>query len=361
MKKLFCLFIIILIFLCQISVFSYDYDEAIFENIDESTKEYLYDLGLNEISFDKLFELSPTRVIEFLFSLAFDKTTSLIDIFIKILFVLIIVAVASSFLNNNTQLSKIVDYISILIILSFIMESLSRILTDAAVGLKTSGLFINSYLPVMVGIIVASRNPTMAVTYNTFTIVLSNIISFVSNKILIPFISVMFSFNIISSFSDENYYLKINRIVRRIVVVVLSLFSTLYTGLLSLQSILASSADNFALKGIKFISGTFIPIVGSNVSDTISTVISSFIIMKSTLGVFIIIVIILINLPVMIELLIWYFFLELCSVFSSLLKIDSITDVLESISSSVSLLNIILFFITFVLVISTGIIIVMGK
>ncbi len=361
MKKIFCLFIILLIFLCQVNVFSYDYDETIFENIDESTKEYLYDLGLNEISFDKLFELSPTRVIEFIFSLAFDKTTSLIEIFIKILFVLIIAAVASSFLNNNTQLSKVVDYISILIILSFIMESLSRILTDAAVGLKTSGLFINSYLPVMVGIIVASRNPTMAVTYNTFTIVLSNIISFISNKLLIPFISIMFSFNIISSFSDDNYYLKINKIVRRIIVVVLSLFSTLYTGLLSLQSILTSSADNFALKGIKFISGTFIPVVGSNVSDTISTVISSFIIMKSTLGVFIIIVIILINLPVMIELLIWYFFLELCSVFSSLLKIDSITDVLESLASSVSLLNIILFFITFVLVISTGIIIVMGK
>ena len=362
MKNFLCIvFVITFIFVCSVTVYSYDYNEVIFDNIDESTKEYLSDLGLNEISFDKLFELSPTRVIEFIFSLALDKTTSLIEIFIKILFVLIITAIASCFLDENIQLIKVIDYISMLIILSFIIESLSRILTDATVALKTSGIFINAYLPVMVGIIAASRNPTMAVTYNTFTIVLSNIISLIANNLLIPFIGVLLFFNITSSFSDDNYNLKINKTIRRVVVVVLSLFSTLYTGLLSLQSILASSADSFALKGIKFISGTFIPIVGSNVSDTISTVISSFIIMKSTLGVFIIIVVMLINLPVMIELLVWYFFLELCSVFSSLLKINSITDILESLSSTVSLLNIILFFITFVLVISTGIIIVMGK
>ena len=362
MRKICCfLFIIIFMFSFSITSYSYEFNEDIFENIDDSTKEYLNELGIDEISFEKLFEITPTRVIEFIFSLAFNKTTSLIDRFVLIFFVLLISAIASSFLNDNTQLSKVIDYISVLIILSFIMESLSRILSDSAVGLQTSNIFINTYLPVMVGIIVASKNPALAFTYNTFTIVLSNIISFFSNKLLVPLISVIFSFNIISSFSADNYHLRVNKIFRRLVIVILSLFSTLYTGLLSTQSILASSSDSFALKGIKFISGTFIPVVGANVSDAVSSVISSFLIMKSTLGVFIIIVIILINLPVMIELLVWYFFLGLCSIVSSLLKLDTITDVFDSLASTISLLNIVLFFITFVLVISTGIIIVMGK
>ncbi len=362
MKKILCFFIIfIVLFSMSICSYSYEYTEEIFENIDDSTKEYLNDLGIDEISFEKLFEITPTRVIEFIFSLAFDKTKSLFDRFVLIFFVLLISAIATSFLNNNTQLNKIIDYLSILIILSFIMESLSRIITDAAVGLKTSNIFINTYLPVMIGIIVASRNPALAVTYNTFTILLSNIISFISDKLLIPLISAIFSLNIILFFSADNYHLRINKIFRKLVVVILSLFSTLYTGLLSTQSILASSSDSFALKGIKFISGTFIPVVGANVSDAVSSIISSFLIMKSTLGVFIIIVVILINLPVMIELLVWYFFLGFCSIVSSLLKLDTITDVFDSLASTISLLNIVLFFITFVLVISTGIIIVMGK
>ena len=135
----------------------------------------------------------------------------------------------------------------------------------------------------------------------------------------------------------------------------------MFTGLLTTQSLLASSSDGFVLKGIKFISGAFIPVVGGTVSEAVSSVISSFIIMKSTLGVFVIIVIILINLPVMIELLVWYFFLSLCSIGSSLFKTESVTDVFETLASTVSLLNIVLFFLTFVLVVSTGIVIIMGR
>ena len=113
------------------------------------------------------------------------------------------------------------------------------------------------------------------------------------------------------------------------------------------------------LKGIRFISGAFIPIVGGGVGDALSSVFSSFLIMKNSFGVFIIIAIILINLPVIIELLIWYFVLNFCSIVSSMLNIDNTTEILDSLSSIISLLNIIVFFITFTLVISTGVILIM--
>ncbi len=362
MKKILYIFLITFLLLSlSFSSYSFDYNEEIFDNIDETTKEYLNELGIDEISFEELFDLSPTRVIRFIVSLALEKTSTILDRFVLIFIVMIVSVIASSFLNENKQLTKIVDYISILLILSFIMTSVSRVITDAAVSMKTANVFINVYLPIMVGIIVSSKNPALAVTYNTFTILLSNIISFLSDKLLLPLISIIFSFNIISTFSADNYHLKINKIIRRFVIVVLSFFSTLFTGLLTTQSILASSTDSFALKGIKFISGAFIPVVGSNISEAVSSIISSFVIMKSTLGVFIIIVIILINLPVMIELLVWYFFLGLCSMVSALLKLETITDAFDSLASTTSLLNIAVFFVTFVLVISTGIIIIMGK
>lgn len=362
MKKILYLFItFILVFSFSVCSYSYNYSDDVFENIDDSTKEYLNELGLDEISFEKLYEMTPSRVLRFILDLVFNKTTSLSNRFVLIFFVMLVSSISSAFLNHSTQLNKIIDYISILVILSFFIDSLSRIVTDAAVSLKTTNIFINSYLPVMIGIIVASRNPALAVTYNSFTIILSNVISFFSDKLLVPLIGIIFSFNIISSISDDDYHLRINKIFRKLVIVIISLFSTIYTSLLSMQSVLASSSDSFALKGIKFLSGTFIPVVGNNVSDAVTSVVSSFLMMKSTLGVFIIVVILLINLPVMVELLVWYFFFNICSIISSLLKLDSITNSFDCISSTISLLNIVLFFITFVLVISTGIIIVMGK
>lgn len=335
--------------------------QTVWDEVDDQTKEYLEDLGIDEVSFDDLFNLSPTRVLEFLIDISLKSGIKIFENIVVIIAVLMIVSIATAFLKESDQIENVLNFVAVLTILSVIIVPISRMVTDVATGIKTSTVFVNSYLPVMTAIIIASKNPGLAITYNSFSLFLSSLITTVADKFFMPCISAILSFNILSSFSFENYRERIVSGFRRAIVVLLALFSTIYTGLLTTQSLLATSSDSIALRGIKFISGTFVPIVGAGVGDALSSVFSSFIIMKNTLGVFIIIVIILINLPVMIELLIWYFALQLCSVISSMLNVKNITDILDSISSMISLMNIILFFITFVLVISTGVIIMMGK
>lgn len=364
MKKL---ILIILVIIISINIFSVtacateiDYDD-VWNEIDNETKKYLNDLGINEISFEDLFDLSPTRVIEFLFDLSFNSGVKIFQNIVLVVAILFIVSITSAFLKESDRVYNIICFVGVLTLLSVILVPISRIITDVATGIKTSMVFVNSYLPIMTAIIVASKNPALAITYNSFSIFLSSIITTVADKIFMPLVSSLLSFNILSSFSFENFRERIVAGFRRCIVVILALFSTVYTGLLTTQSILASSSDSLALRGIKFISGAFVPVVGAGVGDALSSVFSSFMIMKNTLGVFVIVVIILINLPVMVELLLWYFSLQICSLISSMLGINNITDTLDSLSSVISLLNIILFFITFVLIISTGVIIIMGK
>ncbi len=363
MKRILIIVFAILLISCfNFSAYGAETDyEKVWDSTDEQTKEYLEDLGIDELNFEEIFDLSPTRVIEFLIDLAFDGGVTILKKVTLIIVVLVITAIACSFLRESDKTEQVVNFISTLIIISIVIVPISRMITDAVAGIKTSTVFVNAYLPVMTAIIIASKNPALAVTYNSFTLFLSSLISNVANSFLVPCISALLSFNILSSFSFESYRERIIKAIRKIIVIILSLFSTVYTGLLTTQSILATSSDSIALKGIKFISGAFVPIVGGGVGDAISSVFSSFIIMKNTLGVFVIIVIILINLPIMIELLLWYFALSLCSIVSSMFNLNQITDIIDSLASILSLLNIIMFFITFVLVISTGVIIMMGK
>ncbi len=364
MKRIFTIIItaIILIALLTLPAFAADSElDAVWDSTDKLTKEYLQDLGIDELTFEEIFELSPTRVIEFLIDLALEDGIKIFKNITLLIVVLVITAIASSFLRESDKSEQVVFFISTLIIISIIIAPISRMITDVVAGIKTSTVFVNAYLPVMTAIIIASKNPALAVTYNSFSLFLSSLISNVSNSFLVPITSALLAFNILSSFSFESYRDRIIKAVRKMVVIILSLFSTVYTGLLTTQSILATSSDSVTLKGIKFISGAFVPIVGGGVGDAISSVFSSFIIMKNTLGVFVIIVIILINLPVMLELLLWYFALSFSSIVSTMFNLNQITDIIDSLASILSLLNIIMFFITFVLVISTGVIIMMGK
>ena len=362
MKKiLYCSFVLFLLFILTINSYSFDETEEIWNKLDSHTKEYLYELGIDEISYDDLFNLTPTDVFKSFTKLISDKVHSLKYNFIIILTVLVLSAIASSVVGGSTRYSSIINYICMLIVLSFIMSPISSLISNAATVIKNTRIFINISLPIMTSFIIASKSPALALTYNSFTVFFSNVIAVVSDKIFVPIISVIFSINLISVISAEDYKMKFIKTFKKTITIILSLFSTIFTGLLTTQSILARSSDSLVLKGIKFVSGTFIPIVGSGVGDALSSVFSSFLIMKNSLGIFVILVIILINLPVIIEILIWYFFFELCSIIASLVNMNSITEVIESLSSTISLLNIIVFFITFILVISTGIVIVMGN
>lgn len=364
MKKLISIIFVVIVFLniFVVNVSATDIDiNSVWDEIDNQTKDYLNDLGIDEISFSDLFDLSPTRVIEFLVDISLKSGVKVFQNIFVIIAILFIISIASAFLKESDKVHNIICFVGVLTVLSVVIVPISRMITDVVTGIKTSMIFVNSYIPIMTAIIVASRNPGLAITYNSFSIFLSSIITTVADKFFMPCVSALLSFNILSSFSFENFRERIVAGFRKCVVVLLALFSTVYTGLLTTQSILATSSDSIALRGIKFISGAFVPVVGAGVGDALASVFSSFVIMKNTLGVFVIIVIILINLPVMVELLIWYFALQICSLISSMLSVNNVTDTLDSLSSVISLLNIILFFITFVLIISTGVIIMMGK
>lgn len=366
MKKIICfLFLCLCIFsLHNINATAYGTDDdlnMLFESIDDDTKSYLEELGIDEFSFEKLFSVNPTRFVELIIGVFKESGSNVIKYLYLVIVVIIISSVAGSFIKSNMNNLKTIELITSLIIISIIVVPISKLMVDVTVSLKLCTAFVNLYIPIMTAIIVASRNPSLALTYNSFSLFLSSIITAIADHIFMPLLSVLFSFNILSSFSFEDYKNRIFKTMKKLIIVCLSLFSIIYTGLLSTQSLLASSSDSLILRGIKFVSGTFIPIVGGNIGETLTSVIGSFSIMRNTFGVFIILVIVLINLPVMAELLIWYFALQISVIVSSLFNLKGITEILENLCEIVSLINTILFFITFVLIISTGIIITMRQ
>lgn len=363
MKKFLLFIILVFIGINSLTINSYAASEFdyIWNLVDEDTKEYLNELGIDEISFNELYSITPTRLIEFLLSTIFSSGINIIDKLVSIVVIIFLTAIVLSFINENESTESIITFVSTMAIVSILIIPIIRIFYDAASAINTTFIFVNGYLPVMCAVIIASKNPSLAFTYNSYTIFFSSLITTSAEKLLLPVLKTILIFNIVSSFSQEDFKDRIIKTVNRLVTIVLSLFSTIFTGLLTTQSILAVSSDSVIMRGIKLVSGAVVPIVGGGVGDAISSVFSSFLIMKNTLGVFVIIVILLINLPVIIELLILYFFIGLCSIFSSIMNLNKLSKTLDSISSVIALINIIVFFVTFILIISTGVIIMIGK
>lgn len=335
--------------------------ESVLRNIDSETKEYLEELGVDSESGEGIADVSLKSVFKFLFSLVTDKTKRISGVLVIVTAVIIINSIFSSFIGENTSARTAINYISVLCIVTAIIVPLKELIVNTGAVIKTAAIFTDSYIPVLGAIIAASGNIKLAFTYNSFAIALSAFITEIADNFFIPVVNMLFAFNILTSFTFESYKHKIIKSVKRLIIIILSLISTIYTGLLTTQSILAVSSDSLTVRGIRFFSGTFIPVVGAGVSESVASVMSSLSVMKNTAGVIVIVIILLIFLPIIIELLIWYFALQFCSIAADLFGNNDISEMIEELSSVISLINIILFYITFVLIISTGIIIVSGK
>ena len=103
------------------------------------------------------------------------------------------------------------------------------------------------------------------------------------------------------------------------------------------------------------VSGT-LPVVGSTLSEAYTSVLGSMGLIQNAVGVFGIVVIVLMHLPVILELLLWYLALMFAAAIGGMLGQTQIKKLLEGIAATVSLVNIFVIFNGFLLVISTGVI-----
>ena len=74
--------------------------------------------------------------------------------------------------------------------------------------------------------------------------------------------------------------------IKKAVIWGLGLIMTVFLGILSVQSIITASADNAAMKTLKFAVSSAVPIVGGAVSDALSTVSGSLALMRTGIGGF---------------------------------------------------------------------------
>ena len=149
-------------------------------------------------------------------------------------------------------------------------------------------------------------------------------------------------------------------LISRIIKWLLSFAMTIFTAVLTIREIITTSLDNVSTRAVRFTLNSFIPIVGSALSDAYKTVQGSVGLLKSGVGVFVIISIAIVFLPIILQSLMWIITLSIGKSAAEVLNLQQVQKLLESISAVFSTLLAIVLCIMSVYIISTAIILLMG-
>ncbi len=164
--------------------------------------------------------------------------------------------------------------------------------------MERMNVLINAMLPVMTLLYTLGGNVSTAVVNSSGTAITLTLINTVCQNGLFPFLKTLFGFSLTSSIGGFKGVDEISKSVRTIFTVVLSSMMTIFSIFLLFKTNLAISSDGVAARSIKF-AGSFIPVVGSALGDSVRSIMSGLGLIKSASGFVGIMIVLWITLPVL--------------------------------------------------------------
>ena len=335
--------------------------EDILSGLDNETKERLGELGIEDVNFSSLFDVSFSKIFSFVKKAAEGKLESPLKSLMKLLSVIILIAVCESFMPDDDKMKNVINMAAVLFSVTVIISPLYDAMESAVSSVGVCADFMKSLIPVLVGIVSASGNPSLAVSFQSCAFAAAEVISALGKNYVVSIVGAVTALDLTGSLMPSMKLSGITELVKKTVIQTLSFTATLYVSFLGIKGALANAADTVASKGIKLVISSAVPIVGGAVSEAYSGIIGSLVLVKSTVGIFGIIVIAVITVPSMLQLLFWIFALKLGAAAGEVFSLGGVSSLLKALSCAITLLNVVILFGAVLFIISLALLLSLKK
>lgn len=336
MKKLICLPIVLLFcFICS-PVQAAETTDIDFSSVEDALPEEIED-KIGDIKIDDyeavLETVGPENIFEEiigLFKSGFKRPAS---VALSVIALLLAVSVISSFKPED----KTVDFVTTLGIISLAVMPTVSVINAFQEAIKSASVFLTAFIPIFAGIIAAKGRAVTAANFSSLMLLASQGLSSISSFIVIPLTGMQLSLSIGGSFVSGVNTSSLSKGVNKTSMWILSGASTVFLGVLGLQTLITAPADNVSTKTAKFVVGTAVPVVGNVVSEALGTFVGSLKLLGLSAAVYGIIVILMIMLPIIVDLLLWRLALVICRCAAELLSLPKAAELIRSAENCFSL------------------------
>lgn len=331
--------------------------DSLDDSLPDDVKDTIDSAGIDISNWQSMLSPSPKKIISMFADIARGNFKKPIKDMVIIAGVVILVGLikGTAAAENFSEPLNIVIGCAVAIT---VFASSAGVISQGMSAVEATSDFMLALIPVLAGIITAAGNPTLALTYSSFAMAAAQAAAqTTAGNIIMPLCGAFSAFGVSASLSPELKLTKLADMIKKLTIGVLSFVAAAFSAVLGLKSLLAGSADTLASKGIKLALSSAVPIVGGALSDAYSSIIGSVSLLKSTVGVFGVIAVVMIDLPVVLQLTARIILLKLLGVMSSSMGDDTTGEVLDTLSSALTVINAAVIFTAALFIISTGIVI----
>ena len=281
--------------------------------------------------------IKPQNVFESLWSSFKDAVKKPFRLLGKMAAISLISAFIGTLTMKDKGLGKVSDIICLMTTVMVLIQTVKDTISSVHGSIKSMNYFLTAYLPVFSGITAAGGNVIGSNGYSAIMMFVCELMGIFASNILFPLISICLALNLVSSINSRICFEDISAGIKKAVAFSLGLSMTILTGLMGIQGVVGASVENMSSKAVKFAASSFIPVVGSSVSEAYSTVKGSLGVIRSTVGSIGVIVLIIIASKPIITLLAVKLMVFVSTVMNDALGCTKVSKCLKSVNSTLSL------------------------
>lgn len=316
--------------------------------------------GLTQADFTGL-ELSS--VMNTLLSMLRDNTAAPLQVLASLLAVVVLSAMFGGLqgLSDRTPLRQTYQAVSVLAAVGLLLTSVGTLLRAVQAAVDSVNVFMLSFVPVYGGVVASGGSPTAAISYQTTLLAAAELFTQGVRVAVLPMLLVSLALGCVGTVADGFCLSSFSASFYKIVLWGLGLFSTVFSGVLSIQQMVAAAGDSVSSRALKFSLASFVPVVGGVLSEAYSTVVGCAGLLRSTVGAFGVIATAVIVLPPLASCVGWSVCLSLGGNAAALFKLEAIEKLCRCIGGAVRVLIAVLAVLGLMMIVSTSVVAFVGR
>lgn len=208
----------------------------------------------------------------------------------KLLASIVVLSVFSQILQTlqgafeKNSISKIAYAIVYTVLIIIAINSFSVAIGYAKSAIENMIHFMAAMIPLLLTMLASMGNVVSASVMHPLIVFMVHTVGTLIYTIIFPLLFFSAVLHIVSTLSDKYKVTQLADLLRKVSVGMLGVFLTVFLGVISVQGVAGAVTDGVTLRTAKYVTGNFVPVVGSLFSDATDAVVSASLIVKNAIG-----------------------------------------------------------------------------
>lgn len=306
--------------------------------LSSETEEGLSALGADSVEKIIASGVDGEKLLSYFSGILGDELKSPLSALIVLIMTVILCSIAEGYTYSlrYTETADIMGTAVSLFIASAVISPITGLLSACVNVIQGASSVLLLYLPITAAMLAFSGRTVSSAGYYAAISGMGGLISWLSSNVLLPALNLFLSLSICSGVSRRVNIKGLIGALSNAFRWAMTFAMSVFVAVIGLNGALSAAADGVADKAVRFTLSSLIPLVGSSISDAYGAVRGSLGILRSGMGVFVILALCVSFIPVLFRCVLWSAAIYFAKLIAESLGVGSAAGVLNSLSAFLS-------------------------